>query len=135
MKDKEIFVDIKGYEGYYQISNFGKVKSVSRFQSTTERILKQEFDKKGYKRVRLSINNKSKKFQVHRLVAIAFIDNPYNKPEINHKDGITFNNCFLNLEWCTHSENMKHAFKIGLQSFKGEKNNQSKLVCLTGVCI
>jgi len=125
--ETEIWKDISGYKDCYQVSDFGRVKSLSRFQSTTERILKGESDNRGYIRVRLSTHNETKKYQVHRLVSLAFIPNPENKLQINHISGITSDNHYKNLEWCTQSENMIHAFKIGLQSIKGEKNHQSKL--------
>ena len=125
--ENEIWKDISGYEGLYQISNYGKIKSLSRFQSATERILKSEINKCGYVRIRLSYKNVSKKYQVHRIVALTFIPNPENKPCVNHINGIKSDNRAKNLEWCTNSENMKHAFKNGLQSLDGEKNNMSKL--------
>ena len=126
--ESEIWKPISGYEGLYEVSNLGRVKSLSRFQSTTERILKGEYDNRGYYRVRLSKENITKKFQIHRLVASVFIKNPsFVRLQINHIDGNPSNNNVSNLEWCTHSENMKHAFKTGLQSLKGEKNTQSKL--------
>jgi len=124
---KEIWKDITGYKDIYQVSNLGRVKSLSRFQSKTEIILKGEIDKRGYKRVRLSKDNTTKKFQIHRLVSLAFIDNINNKPQINHIDGNPSNNNVNNLEWCTQSENQIHAFKTGLQSASGENNTQSKL--------
>lgn len=113
---KEIWKSIEGYEGYYEVSNYGRVRSVDRIVEYSNgylakhkgRILKGESDKRGYKRVRLSKNDKSKKFQVHRLVAIAFIPNPENKPFVNHIDETTFNNHVDNLEWVTGSENMRH---------------------------
>lgn len=123
----EEWKDIENYKGLYQISNIGRVRSLSRFQSRTERLLKGEIDNRGYVRVRLSFKNRTQKFQVHRLVALGFIPNPQNKPQINHINGNKSNNIYTNLEWCTESENMIHAFKTGLQSLSGEKNNQSKL--------
>lgn len=131
----EIYKDIKGYEGFYQVSNFGNVRSLKRSgyqhgnskQTFKGRVLKQYLGEKGYYSITLSKDNKQKKIQVHRLVAMTFIDNPYKKPQINHIDGIKTNNKAENLEWCTGSENMKHAFKIGLQSLSGEKNTMAKL--------
>ena len=108
---QEIWRDIKGYEGLYQISNFGNVKSVERivkrgtnFKPVCERVLKTG-DKGGYKYVILSKNGKTKTGWVHRLVAQAFIPNPDNLPCINHKDEHPSNNRVDNLEWCTHSYN------------------------------
>jgi hypothetical protein len=91
----EVWKDVVGYEGLYQVSNLGRVKSVERYkdnngtkQLVKERILKQGENKKGgYLKVDLWKNNKSKTLYVHRLVAIAFIDNPTNKPTVNHIDG------------------------------------------------
>ena len=77
--------------------------------------------------VSFSYNNKSKPLRVHRLLAITFIANPDKKPCINHIDGNKLNNEICNLEWCTHQENMDHAFRTGLANNKGENNGQSKL--------
>lgn len=121
----EVWEDIKDYEGYYQISTFGRVKSLDRLvsgkrsnQKLKGRILKQSAKKanRNYKRyvVSLSKNSKCKHFMAHRLVAQAFIPNPENKPEINHKDGNPLNNNVENLEWATHKENLDHAYKTGL---------------------
>lgn len=112
----EIWKSIEGYEGYYEVSNYGRVRSVDRTLTYSNgylakhkgRILKGETDKKGYKRVRLSKNDKTKKFQVHRLVAMAFIPNPENKKFVNHIDENSSNNRLDNLEWVTGSENMRH---------------------------
>ena len=108
---KEIWKDIKGYEGIYQVSNMGKVKSLKRTinNSTTyggkatikERILKPKKDKDGYEAVGLNKDGKRKDFRVHRLVADAFIPNPNNYPIVNHKDEVKDNNVVSNLEWCT----------------------------------
>lgn len=102
----EIFKDIQGLEGQYQISNLGNVKSLKR-----NKLLKPDVADKGYKRVSLSNDGKVTRYLIHRLVAEAFIDNPDNKPFINHKDNNPRNNHVSNLEWCTHSENMIHAHK------------------------
>ena len=98
--DKIIWKDIPGYEGIYQVSNTGLVKSLPR-QRAQERILKFEEEKHGYLRVTLS----RKHFLVHKLVALCFIENPTNLPCINHKDENKKNNNVSNLEWCTHSYN------------------------------
>ena len=100
--------DIKGYEGLYQVSSWGKVISVK-----TNKVLSPEINSKGYLRVDLyDSTGKKKHYKVHRLVAEAFIPNPENKPQINHIDGNTQNNSITNLEWCTSSENMNHAKKL-----------------------
>ena len=114
---QEIWKDVVGYEGTYQISSIGRVKS-----STT--ILKIATNYLGYHHLRLgSIKNKNKKsFTVHRLVAIAFIDNPYNYNEVNHINGIKTDNRLENLEWCTRKENMQHALKNGLWEIRFGEN-------------
>ena len=103
MKGKEIWVDILNYEGLYQISNLGRVKNFK-----TNKILKQSIAK-GYNRIRI----KSKNYLVHRLIAQAFIPNPYNKPQINHIDSNRLNNDINNLEWCTPKENIIHGIIYG----------------------
>ena len=113
---QEIWRDIPGYEGFYQVSNFGEVKSVDAkwscmhngkqiFKYRVGRKLKQFPNSRDYLRVGLTKNNRQ---FVHRLVAQSFIDNPNNKPHINHKDGNPQNNRFDNLEWVTHQENLKY---------------------------
>lgn len=135
---KEIWKDINGYNGMYQVSNLGRVKSLDRKrycghknsepQLIKGRILKQRYDRAGYIRVKLSKNSTSKLVTLHRLLAVNFIDNPYNKPNVNHIDGDKSNNSLDNLEWCTQKENVQHSFKTGLsKARKGEKNNLSKL--------
>lgn len=114
---EEIWKDIKGYEGLYQISNFGNVKSLPKFRvkyHTGEIILKQQNSANGYKQINLYKNNKHRTEKIHRLVAEAFIPNPENKPEVNHIDGDKTNNYIGNLEWNTRKENGKHAWNIGL---------------------
>lgn len=120
----EIWRDVDGYDGKYQVSNFGRVKSFQR----GERILKPGLDYKGYPYVALWHGGKGKHTFVHRLVAEAFIPNPDNKPQVNHVDGDKANNHTDNLEWCTQSENTRHAYVTGLISLpQGESNYQAKL--------
>ena len=121
----EIWKDIFGYEGYYQISNFGRVKS---FSYKKNRILVCSISRTGYIKYKLSKNGILKYFSCHRLVALSFIINEENKPQINHKNGIKTDNSVDNLEWCTASQNTLHSFKTGLNiPTKGEKNGYSKL--------
>lgn len=100
----EIWKDIKGYEGLYQISNWGEVKSFQKWKKAgcpSEYILRHALLKNGYHTVMLYKGGTKKKFLVHRLVASAFIPNPYNLPHINHIDEDVSNNRADNLEWCT----------------------------------
>lgn len=99
---KEIWKYIKGYEGLYQVSNFGRVKSI---KFGKERILKTFKNTRGYLQVNLCKNGKVKNYKVHRLVAEAFLDNTDNLPEVNHKDENKLNNNAENLEWCSAKHN------------------------------
>lgn len=105
---KEIWVDIKGYEGLYQVSNTGKIKSLNYKRSNKEHFLKLSFNRGKYIKVTLYKNNKLRTFQVHRLVAEAFIPNPKGFPQVNHKDEDKTNNCVYNLEWCTQIYNLSY---------------------------
>lgn len=121
--DTEIWMDIKGFEGYYQVSSHGRVKSfdrVVRRKHTTSLvrgvILKTPKNNGGYCNVKL-YRSGDKTFvskKVHRLVADAFVENPNGKNVVNHIDGQKDNNHYSNLEWCTQKENMHHAFNNGL---------------------
>ena len=113
----EIWKDIKGYEGLYQVSNIGRVKSLERVVfrkngrkfSVKERILKPRPNYKGYLQIQLyDSSGKRKFFLVHRLVCEAFHENPENKPCVNHIDENKANNSASNLEWCTYEENLNH---------------------------
>ena len=113
----EIYKAIKEYEGLYEISNLGNVKSLPR-STTKGGLLSQENAKSKkaiYKRVSLTKNGVTTRFLVHRLVATTFIPNPLNKPQVNHIDNDTTNNRADNLEWSTGSENMQHSRKQGRQ--------------------
>ena len=116
-KNKEIWKDIKGYEGLYQVSNLGRVKSLERTvidkighkHPIKERILKPRTDGRGYLIVDLrNGSEKGKNYKVHRLVCEAFHENPENKPCVNHIDENKANNVASNLEWCTYEENNNH---------------------------
>lgn len=113
----EIWKNIKGYEGCYQVSNMGRIKSLSRkvwngktYFWTSERILRPGIDRDGYLLVNLSKNGKAKTEKVHRLVAKTFIPNPENKEAVNHIDEDPSNNKLENLEWATVSENNNHGW-------------------------
>lgn len=121
----EVWKDIEGYEGMYQVSNLGRVKSLGNRSNHKDEILLKQANVMGYKVATLTKDSKGKMYKVHRLVATAFISNDdlENKIEVNHIDGDKFNNKASNLEWCTKSENAIHAFKLGLRdSKKGIEN-------------
>ncbi len=103
----ETWKDIEDFEGY-QISNLGRVKSLNYHRTKRERILQQNINKVGYCVVHLCKNGKCHTFAVHRLVAIAFIANPNEKPQVNHLDECKTNNCVENLEWATAKENTNY---------------------------
>lgn len=128
---REIWKDVQGYEGQYQVSNLGRVKSLKRKldngRSVSEKILNSSSKKKtqdGYLMVALA----GRTFRVNRLVATAFIPNPDNKSVVNHIDGNKENNKADNLEWTTVSENMLHAYRFGIKTAMiGEENPNAKL--------
>lgn len=130
----EIWKNIEGFEGSYQISNLGRVKSLERkifrngsFYVRKEMILKQQQNKFGYHLVLLYPLNRGK-VMVHRLVATHFLPNIENKKTVNHINGNKADNNIKNLEWVTQSENIIHAYKIGLKKpLSGEINGFSKL--------
>ena len=104
MKTLEIFKDIEGYEGKYQVSSWGRIWSVDN-----QKFLRPEINSKGYMRVDLyDAYGMRKHHKVHRLVAKTFVENPYGFPQVNHKDGNKQNNSFTNLEWVTDDRNKKH---------------------------
>lgn len=107
-------VKIKEFKGEYMVSEYGKVKKRGYYTRThghwvKGRIIKSGISTKGYCRINLNKNGIMKSFFIHRLVAFAFIENPLNKPCVNHKDGVKTNNHYSNLEWCTNAENNYHA--------------------------
>ena len=138
---KEVWKDIKNYEGLYQVSNLGRVRSLDRYIETFIKnqigrykctkfykgyILKQQ-TYQGYKCVQIHTNGQYKWEKVHRLVAETFIPNSNNLPQVNHIDGNKENNKVDNLEWCTHSENIKHAYNNNLINHYKRKIKQYDL--------
>lgn len=123
----ETWKDIQGYEGRYQVSNLGRVRSFTK--KSNGKLLIPIKTKKGYLTVRLYSNRVTyKQFSIHRLVACAFIDNTYSKKQVNHMNGIKSDNNLNNLEWSTNQENQEHAFELGLNKIeKGEKARNVKL--------
>lgn len=122
---EEVWKDIRGYEQVYQVSNLGRVKSLERvvdfgrsYRTVHEMILKQYIQNNGYVWVGLHKNNTQKRMLVHRLVAMAFIPNPDNLPEVNHKDENPLNNTLSNLEWCTRKYNENYGTKKQRQTLK-----------------
>lgn len=129
----ETWKEIKDYKGY-EVSNLGNVrtfknKGIQKKETNTIPILLKQRQiithcGKKYTRVNLCLNSTKKQYFVHRLVALAFIPNPENKPQVNHKDNNPLNNELSNLEWCTNSENQIHRFKLN-----GTKNTYGQYIC------
>ncbi len=112
----EIWKDIKGYEGLYQVSNLGNVKSLKINKNLSYRKSGRD---RAYLTVSFRKDNASKSYYIHRLVAQTFIPNPENKPQVNHKDENTMNNCVDNLEWCTTRYNINY----GTRSLKSKSSS------------
>lgn len=140
MKD-EIWKDIKNYEGLYQVSNLGNVRSLDKidyiynFKKEQKvkrirkgKIIKHNISNKGYKFVSLYKNKKRNNFYIHRLVAQTFIQNIDNLPIINHIDGNKLNNNISNLEWCTYSHNVKEAYRLGLETNTEKQKEISRII-------
>ena len=130
MHNREIWKPVNGYDGMYEVSNHGRVRSYATYRGVkhreTPRIMTGAKTLSGYHFVKFTYNGKKPCPKRHRLVAEAFIPNPENKPEINHVDGNKDNNHVSNLEWCTGQENKDHAIKNGLTA-RGVRNCKSKI--------
>lgn len=134
---QEIWKDVVGFEGLYKVSNFGNVMGMgkswvcgmyNKIRTKPKSILPKSTNTSGYHQIWLSKNKNGKNYRVHRLVAEAFLENPENKKDINHKNGNKTDNGLDNLEWCTRSENVLHAFKNDLKKpSSGSKHGMSKL--------
>ena len=150
MIDIEIWKDIKDYEGLYQVSNWGRVKSLNYNGTGKQRLMTPVKTKKGYLLVHLSKNGESKTCRVHRLVAEAFLENPDNLPEVNHKDEDKTNNfVFLNedgtvnkkksnLEWKNHIDNCNHGTRnerVAKANTNGKCSKKVLQLSLTGELI
>ncbi len=115
---EEIWKDVNGFEGLYQVSNLGNVKSLHYFGGDKEHIMHPALSKSGYLLVTLTKNKKHAATSVHVIVAKAFVDNKCGKTQVNHIDGNKRNNNAENLEWVTAKENHDHAVAIGLKSYE-----------------
>ena len=128
---KEVWKDVLGFEEAYQVSNYGRIKRKKRTDSNNrthkERIMSPSMYSNGYMNVELRMNNKKRRTSEHRLVAEAFIDNPLNLPQINHKDENKANNHVSNLEWCTAQYNIR--YKDGVKRRRATAILNSNAVC------
>ena len=129
----EVFKSITGYEGLYEVSNFGEVRSLNYKHTGQMRVMKPGKDGCGYLYVGLMKDSKRKFYTVHRLVATAFIENPYNLPEVNHIDEDKTNNVVSNLEWCTRTYNNNYGTRIERVSvvLRNEPKRSKKVLQLT----
>lgn len=138
--EKEMWKPIIDFEGQYEVSDMGRIKyvpkTIMRFRKDTLKShstsLKGKttngyLNRKGYLVTKLWKDGNKKCVIMHRVVAINFIPNPYNLPQVNHIDGVKTNNKVQNLEWCNNSHNIKHAYANGLMSRKGERQNTCKI--------
>lgn len=126
---EEIWKDVKGFEGLYWVSNLGRVKTRKRQGSKGGLLKKRLLIQTGYPYVDLQDvkNKKVERYTIHRLVAIHFIPNPENKPQVNHINSIRDDNRVENLEWVTNLENVQHSQAAGRFNHRGENNNSAKL--------
>ena len=148
-EDQEVWKDVLGYEEIYQISSLVRVKSLSRksyngkgYFNSKEKFLKSRITTKGYYSYSLTKNNKTIDFLAHRLIAVAFIENPFSKRTVNHKDSIRTNNSIDNLEWASYRENHCHRVSkmpksskyVGVSFHKITKKWESN-ICVLGKLI
>ena len=128
--ENEIWKDIEGYEGLYQVSNYGNVRSLNYANRGFVKKLVPKISNRGYQWVELAQNGKRRQITIHRIVATAFINNPNNYPVVNHKDENKTNNNVENLEWCTRSYNVKYSMERHPERFtnflSGHKGNRKK---------
>ena len=136
--NKEIFKDIKDYEGLYQVSNLGRVKSLSRivrvgnnYYLKPEKMLKEHINCDGYKSVVLYKNNNKKRILLHQLVALTFIPNNNNFPIVNHKDFNKGNNKVENLEWCSPKYNVRYSNGIKIKQLNKNRELIKIWCCLS----
>ena len=133
---KEIWKDIQDYEGLYQISNKGRIKSLKRKNVTADKILTPRLDKDGYMLINLYKSNHKTTFKIHRLVAQHFIPNPDNLPQINHKDENKVNNNVTNLEWCSikYNNNYRNRYSRLPQNKPNNTYTSKPIQCIeTGI--
>lgn len=130
----EIWKDVPGYENFYQANPSGFIKSLSKplrikkgFRVTKELIISNTDNGEGYFICSLSKNTIRKSILLHRLIALTFVPNPLNLPEVNHKDGNKLNNHVDNLEWVTRQQNIDHSWSKKLTNCIGESHHNSKL--------
>lgn len=131
---KQCWKDIPGFEGKYQVSNTGRIRSLNYRRTGKTRVLKQATNKDGYKVIGLIKNGKYKTYFIHRLVALAFIPNPNNYPMINHKDENKTNNTVENLEWMSHKDNCNYGTrnKRVSEGMKGKNGKPILMFTLDG---
>lgn len=126
----EIWKDIKGFEGCYQVSNYGNIKSFMKDENGS--ILSNSIGKEGYAYVML-VGEKNVLRRIHRLVAEHFLDEDASRPYVNHINGVKNDNRVENLEWCTQLENVRHAIKIGKNNPRNKSSNKLTFNTETGI--
>jgi len=126
---EEIWENVVGYDGLFKVSSLGNIVKLK--DNNIDYYITKRISKHGYCIATFNFNNKTKQVLVHRIIAIAFVPNPENKPEVNHKNSIRDDNRIENLEWVTHKENCIHSYKYGLRrpEMKGiNKYNEKKKI-------